>query len=127
MSRSPATRRSTSSSWGSSTGQWKFRTRRPGSAEAPSSDTRFGHQAVAAYVEGLLPENPDVRAAWAAELKAGGTAFDLLAVMGWDCIGAVHFAREDTPDELAQRAADYRPVTDTEVGERLALRATGTS
>jgi serine/threonine-protein kinase HipA len=100
----------------------------PLSPALPISDTRFGHQAVAAYVEGLLPENPDVRAAWAAELKTGETAFDLLAAMGRDCVGAVQFVREDTPGELARRAADYRPVTDTEIGERLvALRATGVS
>lgn len=96
----------------------------PLSPALPISDSRFGHQAVAAYVDGLLPENPAVRAAWAAELKTGETAFDLLASMGRDCVGAVQFAREDTLDELARRVADYRPVSDTEIGERLAaLRA----
>ena len=54
----------------------------PLSPALPISDTRFGHQAVAAYVDGLLPENPDVRAAGAAELKSGEAAFDLLAAMG---------------------------------------------
>lgn len=100
----------------------------PLSPALPISDTRFGHQAVAAYVEGLLPENPEVRAVWASELKTSETAFDLLAAMGRDCVGAVQFAHEDALDELAQRAADYRLVTDTEIGERLAaLRATGAS
>lgn len=100
----------------------------PLSPALPISDTRFGHQAVAAYVEGLLPENPDVRAVWAVELKTSETAFDLLAAMGRDCVGAVQFAYEGARDELAQRAADYRPVTDTEIGARLAaLRATGAS
>lgn len=100
----------------------------PLSPALPISDTRFGHQAVAAYVEGLLPENPDVRAVWASELKTSETAFDLLAAMGRDCVGAVQFAHEGARDELAQRAADYRPVTDTDIGERLAaLRATGAS
>ena len=77
----------------------------------PISDTRFGHQAVAPYIEGLLPENPDVRAAWAAELETGETAFDVLAAMGRDCVGAVQFAHLDALDELTRRAADCRPVT----------------
>ncbi|BBX11918.1 MULTISPECIES: type II toxin-antitoxin system HipA family toxin [Mycobacteriaceae] len=100
----------------------------PLSPALPIGDIRFGHQAVAAYVEGLLPENPGVRAAWASELRASDNAFDLLAAMGRDCVGAVQFAREDALDELAQRAVDYRPVSDTEIGERLAaLRVTGVS
>ncbi|MBS9533657.1 type II toxin-antitoxin system HipA family toxin [Mycobacterium sp. M1] len=100
----------------------------PLSPALPISDTRFGHQAVTAYVEGLLPESPDVRGAWAAELKTGETAFDLLAVMGRDCVGAVQFAHDDALDELTRRAADYRPVSNTEIGARLAaLHATGAS
>lgn len=100
----------------------------PLSPALPISDTRFGHQAISAYVEGLLPENPNVRTAWAAELNTTESAFDLLAAMGKDCIGAVQFAHDDELDQLGQRAADYRPVTDTAIGERLAaLRATGAS
>lgn len=100
----------------------------PLSPALPISDTRFGHQAIAAYVEGLLPESPAVRAAWAAELQTSDTAFDLLAAMGRDCLGAVQFVHEDALDELRQRPADYRRVSDAKIGKRLAaLRATGAS
>lgn len=102
--------------------------RTPLSPALPISDTRFGHQAVAAYVEGLLPESAAVRTAWATELQTSDTAFDLLAAMGRDCVGAVQFAPEDALDELHQRKTDYRPTTPDKIGERLAaLRATGAS
>jgi serine/threonine-protein kinase HipA len=100
----------------------------PLSPALPISDTRFGHQAIASYVEGLLPESPGVRAAWAAELQTSDTAFDLLAAMGRDCLGAVQFVYEDALEELGQRPADYRRVSDAKIGKRLAeLRATGAS
>lgn len=98
----------------------------PLSPALPISDTRYGHQALAAYVEGLLPESATVRAAWAAELQTSDTAFDLLAAMGRDCVGAVQFTVEDALDELTERSADYRRVTSKEIGIRLAgLRAAG--
>ena len=100
----------------------------PLSPSLPISDTRFGHQAVAAYVEGLLPESPAARTAWATELQTSDTAFELLAAMGRDCIGAVQFAPEDALDELRHRKSDYRPTTAKKIGDRLAaLRATGAS
>lgn len=100
----------------------------PLSPALPISDIRFGHQAIAAYVEGLLPESPAVRAAWAAELQTGDTAFDLLAAMGRDCVGAVQFVDDDALDALSQRPVDYRRVSDAKISKRLAaLRATGAS
>lgn len=102
--------------------------RTPLSPALPISDTRFGHQAVAAYVEGLLPESAAARTAWATELQTTDTAFDLLAAMGRDCVGAVQFAAVDLLDELGHRKTDYRPTTATKIGARLAaLRSAGAS
>lgn len=94
----------------------------PLSPALPINDTAYDDASIRAYVEGLLPERAEVRETWARALATSTDAFDLIAGMGLDCIGAVQF----TPDlALARRTSKFVPVTAAHLGERLRnLRAT---
>ena len=59
-----------------------------------------GHQAVANFLAGLLPDNPAVRARWAAEFKIPDEPFLLLSHMGLECAGAVQFVKPGDEDLL---------------------------
>ena len=55
---------------------------------------------VVAFVDGLLPDSEAVRQRWAAEFQTRDTPFDLIAVVGEDCAGAVQFVRDQRLDQL---------------------------
>jgi serine/threonine-protein kinase HipA len=78
---------------------------------------RSGH--IEAYLEGLLPEKPEVRRGWAAALGTGNDAFDLLGSMGLDCVGAVQFVKPGDEKQVSERSSEYRPWTDRMIAERL--------
>lgn len=59
---------------------------------------------VAHYFEGLLPDSDAIRRRVAARFKTGSTqAFDLLAAIGRDCVGALQLLPEDEAPEGADR------------------------
>jgi serine/threonine-protein kinase HipA len=45
--------------------------------------------------------------------------FAILAEMGWECPGAVQFCRSEDVEELLSRNAEYKPVGDAYIAERL--------
>lgn len=78
------------------------------------------------YLFGLLPENEDARAAWSDQLGVSvDDAFGILAAMGWDCPGAVQFCREEDLEELRTRGGEHRPISDTEIADRIRAFAGG--
>ncbi|MET0029715.1 MAG: type II toxin-antitoxin system HipA family toxin [Candidatus Thiodiazotropha sp.] len=92
----------------------------PVSLSMPLSDRIWSGDAVNAYFDGLLPDDPTVRDRIAArEGAASGGTFDLLAAIGRDCVGALRFVSEggDPGDPTMMR---HRPVSDEEIAERLA-------
>jgi serine/threonine-protein kinase HipA len=92
----------------------------PISLSMPLSDRTWSGETVGHYFDGLLPDDRAIRERIAARENAdsGGT-FDLLAVIGRDCVGALRFIPEGhDPGDPAQLA--YRPVTDEEIARRLA-------
>jgi serine/threonine-protein kinase HipA len=100
----------------------------PLSPALPISDRRYKHQQVIAYLEGMLPERDSARMAWANQLRTSDNAFDLLAAMGKDCIGAVQFTTPNELSDLHERNGTYHLVTDAEIGARLhTLRTTDAS
>ncbi len=71
---------------------------------------------VAAFLDHLLPDNPDTRQRWARHFKVAPTTFDLLAVMGEETAGALQFLPPGLTD---RRDAHYEPVSDVQIGRRL--------
>ena len=96
----------------------------PVSLSLPLSDRSWSGEAAASYFDGLLPDDRSVREKIAAREHADSTGiFDLLAVIGRDCVGALRFVPEGLdPGDPARR--EYRPITDDEIADRLATLAT---
>jgi serine/threonine-protein kinase HipA len=96
----------------------------PISLSMPLSDRIWSGEAAASYFDGLLPDDRTVREKIAAREQADSAGiFDLLAVIGRDCVGALRFVPEGLdPGDPAKM--DYRPVTDDEIAARLASLAT---
>lgn len=68
----------------------------PVSLALPLRDGLFQGPVVQAVFDNLLPDADALRAKIAAQVGAAGTdAFNLLAAIGHDCVGALQFAKED--------------------------------
>src|SRR5699024_2539442 len=90
------------------------------SARRPIQRCSYASTRAKPYLFGLLPENEDARAACSDQLGVSvDDAFGILAVMGWDCPGAVQFCREEDLEELRTRKGEHRPISDTEIAERV--------
>ncbi|HYQ72667.1 MAG TPA: type II toxin-antitoxin system HipA family toxin [Gammaproteobacteria bacterium] len=96
----------------------------PISLSMPLSDRIWSGEAATSYFDGLLPDDRTVREKIAAREHAESAGiFDLLAVIGRDCVGALRFVQEGAdPGDPAQM--QYRPVSDDEIAARLAALGT---
>jgi serine/threonine-protein kinase HipA len=96
----------------------------PISLSMPLSDRVWSGESASSYFDGLLPDNRTVREKIAAREHAESAGiFDLLAVIGRDCVGALRFVPEGLdPGDPAKMA--YRPVSDNEIATRIASLAT---
>jgi serine/threonine-protein kinase HipA len=74
---------------------------------------------VAHYFEGLLPDSDAIRRRVATRFKTGSTAaFDLLAAIGRDCVGALQFLPEGHTPERLERV-DGVPVDEDAIERHL--------
>ena len=94
----------------------------PLSVAMPLPQREHGHAVVAAFLWGLLPDNPRVLEAWGRRFHVSpGNVFSLLEVIGEDCAGAVQFVRPEREEEIMGR--DYQEtvdwMTDDDLAERL--------
>lgn len=96
----------------------------PISLSMPLSDRIWSGDRADSYFDGLLPDDRTAREKIAARERADSAGiFDLLAVIGRDCVGALRFVPEGLdPGDPTKMA--YRPVTDDEIATRLATLAT---
>jgi len=96
----------------------------PISLSMPLSDRIWSGEAATSYFDGLLPDDRTVREKIATREQADSAGiFDLLAVIGRDCVGALRFVPEgQDPGDPTKMV--YRPVTDDEIATRLAKLAT---
>lgn len=88
----------------------------PLSISMPLGTPTYSPSTIVPFLEGLLPDNEDVREAWA--LKFGASPRDavaLLAHIGRDCAGAVEFLREDELDF----GGGTTPLSDADIAARL--------
>jgi serine/threonine-protein kinase HipA len=96
----------------------------PISLSMPLSDRVWSGENATSYFDGLLPDDRTVREKIAAREHADSAGiFDLLAVIGRDCVGALRFVPEGLdPGDPAKMT--YRPVSDGEIATRIASLAT---
>jgi serine/threonine-protein kinase HipA len=96
----------------------------PISLSMPLSDRVWSGEVASNYFDGLLPDDRTVREKIAARAHAeSASIFDLLAVIGRDCVGALRFVPEGLePGDPTKM--EYRPVTDDEIAARIASLAT---
>ena len=92
----------------------------PLSISLPLSDRLWSGQQVSHFFDGLLPDETVVRNRIAARENAeSGSTFDLLSVIGRDCVGALRFIPEGgnpgNPEEMKSE-----PISDADIAERLA-------
>ncbi|MCP4767932.1 MAG: type II toxin-antitoxin system HipA family toxin [Gammaproteobacteria bacterium] len=96
----------------------------PISLSMPLSDRIWSGESAASYFDGLLPDDRTVREQIAAREHAESAGiFDLLAVIGRDCVGALRFVPEGADPGDPNRMA-YRPLNDDEIAARLATLGT---
>ena len=92
----------------------------PISVSMPLTDRVWSGERAASYFDGLLPDDHTVREKIAAREQADSAEiFDLLAVLGRDCVGALRFVPEGL-DPGDPTNMEYRPVSDGEIAARIA-------
>lgn len=75
--------------------------------------------AVYAYFDNLLPDAASIRQRLAARMHAeSDQVFDLLAVVGRDCVGALQFIKEDEPAPVMREPTGTK-ISDSEISHRL--------
>ena len=97
----------------------------PLSLSMPLSGSRHSNRVVAAWLEGLLPDNLAVREEWARRFEVSArNPFALLRHVGRDAAGAVQVLPVDVdPPDAARRTGDVRRLTEDELSGLL-LRLT---
>ncbi|MEN8179092.1 MAG: type II toxin-antitoxin system HipA family toxin [Pseudomonadota bacterium] len=96
----------------------------PISLSMPLSDRIWSGVNADSFFDGLLPDDQAVREKIAARKQADSAGmFDLLSVIGRDCVGALRFVPEGLdPGDPAKMT--YRPVSDDEIATRIASLGT---
>lgn len=88
----------------------------PLSLSMPLGTPTYPPSKIVPFLEGLLPDNDEVRDAWARRFEVSPrNALALLGNIGRDCAGAVEFLRDDELDF----GGGTRPLSDTDIGQRL--------
>jgi serine/threonine-protein kinase HipA len=91
----------------------------PISLSMPLSDRSWSGEGAISYFDGLLPDDRTVREKLATQEHAESAGiFDLLAVIGRDCVGALRFIPEGH-DPGDPSKMDYRSVTADEITTRI--------
>lgn len=89
----------------------------PISRKFPLSEIPYVGQPVSDYFNNLLPDDRQVRERVAAHAQAGGMqAFDILAAVGRDCVGALQFYPE-SEEPGSVKSVQGRLITNLEIAE----------
>lgn len=93
----------------------------PLSLSMPVSNRIYPQKTLLPYLQGLLPDNEDVRRSIAQRYGIGpNNSFALLSHIGLDCPGGTQLCMpEDLPNVL-NREGSYEPISDEQIGFRLA-------
>ena len=92
----------------------------PLSVSMPVSNRTYKDRVVRPYLSGLMPGNSAVRRrianAWGV---MPNDPFDLLSVVGLDCLGAVQFCTEDTFERVVAGKGRLAKLSDSDIAKRL--------
>jgi serine/threonine-protein kinase HipA len=100
------------------TEQWMNRLgTRPISLSLPITKQKYSGDLVYNFFDNLLPDNPNIRNKIQARFNIGsGHAFDLLAAIGKDCVGAIQLSSKQ-PESINQ--LNYKILSDQDVEKLL--------
>ncbi|MES2802462.1 MAG: type II toxin-antitoxin system HipA family toxin [Bdellovibrionota bacterium] len=91
----------------------------PLSRSLPIREQPYEGKEVFAYFDNLLPDNVSIRQRIAAKMHASSDqVFDLLTVVGRDCVGAIQFVSENLEAPKLENATGVI-VSDSEIAEKL--------
>jgi serine/threonine-protein kinase HipA len=97
---------------------WEYRL--PVSLSLPLREDRYIGDPVLAVFDNLLPDNTGIRRTIAERIGAMGTdAFNMLAALGRDCVGALQFLPDDREPGPAG-VIEAKPLKDADIAELLA-------
>lgn len=89
------------------------------SRSLPLQEDRYRGEVVSRYFDNLLPDNEQIKKLVATKFGAESTrAFDLLSVIGKDCVGALSFLPGDQEAPIGFEM-NYSPISDKEIERRL--------
>lgn len=93
----------------------------PLSLSMPLARREHGHEAIEAFLQGLLPDDPDVLRSWGRRFQVSpANTFGMLEAIGEDCAGAVQLVREDRLDAvLSSEAWDVEWLDEAGIETRL--------
>lgn len=93
----------------------------PLSTAIPIDQRIHSGEHIAAWIDGLLPDNERVRFLWGREFGVDEhSPFDLLGTkVGHDCAGAVQFCHPEGLDDLMTRGGSRYPVTEDDIADHL--------
>ncbi|MDN3652318.1 type II toxin-antitoxin system HipA family toxin [Thalassotalea ponticola] len=90
---------------------------RPISLSLPITQKIYSGDVVYNFFDNLLPDNSDIRNKIQARFKVGsGHAFDLLAAVGSDCVGAIQLSSEEPRDV---RHIEYKSISEHDIEKLL--------
>lgn len=96
----------------------------PLSLSMPVSNRTYPQKVVLPYLQGLLPDNEETRRNVARRWGVGpNNVFALLSHVGLDCPGGVQLCPQAQLDSVLARTGSYEPLSEHEIGERLAALA----
>lgn len=87
----------------------------------PLREDPYEGEAVFSYFDNMLPDGISIRQRIAARMGArSDQVFDLLSVLGRDCVGALQFINENEEDELPEESRSLStPISDDEIAEKI--------
>ncbi len=85
----------------------------------PLQEDEYKGEVVSRYFDNLLPDNDEIKKIVATKFGAESTRpFDMLEVIGKDCVGALSFLSEET-EPLDDFQMDYSEISEVEIARRL--------
>lgn len=91
----------------------------PLSRSLPIREQPYEGKEVFAYFDNLLPDNVSIRQRIAAKMHASSDqVFDLLTVIGRDCVGAIQFVADNKPPPKLEDATGTA-LTESQIAEKL--------
>jgi serine/threonine-protein kinase HipA len=85
----------------------------------PLQEDMYRGEIVSRYFDNLLPDNDEIKKTVATKFGAESIRpFDMLSVIGKDCVGALSFSHEEI-DPFEQYEMNYKKISEKEIAQRI--------